>query len=113
VLVLENKGLFAKKELLFTLLLFIFQKITVMSEEKLYKLMGKRITELRKKAGYTSQETFAYDAEIPRALYGRYEKGANLTIHSLYRVLKYHNTTFKDFFLKDLKSSEFLIPLVV
>ena len=69
-----------------------------MLEEKLYKLIGKRILELRKQAGYTSQETFAYDAEIPRALYGRCEKGTNLTINSLYRILKYHNITFEKFF---------------
>lgn len=67
-------------------------------EKRLYALMGKRITELRKKAGYTSQETFAYDAEIPRALYGRYEKGANITIHSLFRILKHHKMTYKEFF---------------
>jgi hypothetical protein len=67
-------------------------------EKRLYTLMGKRITELRKKTGYTSQETFAYDADIPRALYGRYEKGANLTIHSLHRILKHHKITFKEFF---------------
>lgn len=67
-------------------------------EKKLYSLLGKRITELRKKAGYTSQETFAYDADIPRALYGRYEQGANLTIWSLRRILKYHKISFSDFF---------------
>ena len=67
-------------------------------EKRLYTLMGKRITELRKKAGYTSQETFAYDADIPRALYGRYEKGVNLTLFSLYRIIKYHEITFEDFF---------------
>jgi len=60
--------------------------------------MGRRITNLRKKAGYTSQETFAYDADIPRALYGRYEKGSNLTIFSLYRILKQHEISFKEFF---------------
>jgi transcriptional regulator with XRE-family HTH domain len=76
------------------------------NEKKLYSLMGKRITELRKNAGYTSQETFAYDADIPRALYGRYEQGANLTINSLYRILKHHKITFEEFFndgFKDLK----------
>jgi transcriptional regulator with XRE-family HTH domain len=67
-------------------------------EKELYSLLGKRITQLRKKAGYTSQETFAYDAEIPRALYGRYEKGANLTISSLYRIIKYHEISFEEFF---------------
>ena len=67
-------------------------------EKELYTLLGKRITELRKQAGYSSQETFAYDAEIPRALYGRYEKGANITIASLHRILKYHKISFQDFF---------------
>ncbi|MBS1650421.1 MAG: helix-turn-helix transcriptional regulator [Bacteroidetes bacterium] len=69
-------------------------------ENELHKLLGKRLKELRKCAGYTSRETFAYDAEIPRALYGRYEKGSNITIDSLYRILKFHKIIFKDFFKK-------------
>ena len=69
-------------------------------EKKLYYLIGVRLTQLRKKAGYTSQETFAYDAEIPRALYGRYEKGSNLTVFSLSKILKFHKMTFKEFFAK-------------
>ena len=73
-------------------------------EKKLYKLMGTRLTELRKKAGYTSQETFSYDAEIPRALYGRYEKGANLTMFSLYKILKFHKISLKEFFSKGFDS---------
>lgn len=60
--------------------------------------MGERIKELRKKAGYTSQETFAYDAEIPRALYGRYEKGSNLTIASLLKITDFHKMTLEQFF---------------
>ncbi len=67
-------------------------------ENELYPLLGKRITELRKNAGYSSQETFAYDANIPRALYGRYEKGTNLTVNSLHRILKFHKISFKEFF---------------
>ena len=69
-------------------------------DKKLHLLIGERLTVLRKKAGYSSQEIFAYDAEIPRALYGRYEKGSNLTISSLYRILKFHRLTFKEFFSK-------------
>jgi hypothetical protein len=64
----------------------------------LYKLIGERIRQLRINAGYNSQDTFAYDAEIPRAQYGKYEKGTNLTILSLFRILKYHKITFEDFF---------------
>jgi len=51
-----------------------------------------------KKAKYSSQETFSYDAEIPRALYGKYEKGSNLTIASRYRIIKFHGITFEEFF---------------
>jgi len=69
-------------------------------EKKLYTLIGKRLTGLRKKAGYTSQEIFAYDADIPRALYGRYEKGSNLTMYSLFKILKFHGMTYKAFFSK-------------
>jgi transcriptional regulator with XRE-family HTH domain len=72
----------------------------MMANDKLYKCMGERIRDLRKKAGYTSQKTFAYDAEIPRALYGKYEKGSNITIASLYCILQYHQITFEEFFSK-------------
>ena len=77
------------------------------SEKQLYILIGKRITDLRKKAGYTSQETFAYDANIPRALYGRYEQGANLTVNSLHRILKHLNMTFEEFFREGFKDLKF------
>jgi DNA-binding XRE family transcriptional regulator len=67
-------------------------------ENLLLNLIGERIRELRKEAGYTSQETFAYDAEIPRALYGRFEKGTTMTVVSLYKIICAHNITFEEFF---------------
>ena len=67
-------------------------------EEKLLRLMGKRIRDLRINAEYDSQEAFAYDAEIPRAQYGRYEVGTNITILSLYKILKYHKISLEEFF---------------
>ena len=60
--------------------------------------IGSRLTALRKKAGYTSQETFAYDANISRGLYSKHEQGVNLTIFSLRRILKFHKITINDFF---------------
>ena len=74
--------------------------VATQEEKHIHKLLGKRIKELRKDAGYSSQETFAYDAEIPKALYGKYEQGSNITISSLRRILKFHNLTFKEFFKK-------------
>lgn len=83
-------------------MLFCF--VATEEEKHLHKLLGKRVKELRKEAGYTSQETFAYDAEIPRALYGKYEQGSNITISSLRRILKFHKITFKEFFKKGFEN---------
>lgn len=67
-------------------------------EEQLLKLLGERIKQLRINAGYKSQEAFAYDANIPRAQYGRYETGSNITIISLDKIIKYHQLTLSQFF---------------
>lgn len=69
-----------------------------LEDEKFLLLVGERLRELRKQAGYSNQETFAYDAEIPRAQYGRYEKGINLTLISLKKILDFHKLSFEDFF---------------
>jgi transcriptional regulator with XRE-family HTH domain len=64
--------------------------------------IGERIRELRKEAGYTSYENFAFDNDIPRVQYGRMEKGANFRIATLMRILEVHKITLEDFF-KGLK----------
>ncbi len=75
-------------------------------EEKFLMLMGKRIRELRIKAGYNSQESFAYDANIPRAQYGRYEAGTNITVLSLNKILKFHKITTAEFFSNGFDKSK-------
>lgn len=67
-------------------------------EEKLLRLIGKRIRELRINAGFNSQEAFAYEANIPRAQYGRYEAGTNITILSLSKIIKFHKISLEEFF---------------
>lgn len=67
-------------------------------EEKFLRILGENLRELRKKANYSSQDKFAYDSEIPRAQYARYEKGTNITILSLKKVLKFHKIELSDFF---------------
>lgn len=69
-----------------------------LEDEKLLKQIGERIRSLRKKAGFTSQETFAYEAGIPRALYGTYEQGVNITVLNLKKILRFHKMTFEEFF---------------
>lgn len=66
--------------------------------EKRLKKVGERLSELRKKAGYKSQETFAFDHELNRTQYARMETGANITLSSLLRVLDVHKMTPEEFF---------------
>lgn len=60
--------------------------------------LGKRIKELRVKAGYKSYEIFAYEHGFSRAQYGRYEKGENLRYDNLIRVMKALEVTPEEFF---------------
>ena len=60
--------------------------IELSSEEELLKL-GKRIKNLRIKAGYTSYEYFAYEHDIPRAQFGRYGQGKDLRLSSLVKIV--------------------------
>ncbi|MBI1289496.1 MAG: XRE family transcriptional regulator [Flavobacteriales bacterium] len=55
------------------------------------------IKKLREEAGYTSHESFAYDHEINRMQYWRLEKGANMRLSSLYRILDIHKLTLEEF----------------
>lgn len=60
--------------------------------------VGKRIKELRIKAGYTNQEHFAWDNQLGRSQYGKYEKGADMRISSLENILNAFKITPKEFF---------------
>lgn len=60
--------------------------------------LAKRIKQLRIKAGYTNYEYFAYDHEISRAQYGRYERGEDLRFTSLVRIVQAFNMTLEEFF---------------
>lgn len=60
--------------------------------------IGNRIKQLRLKAGYTSAEKFAYDHGIDRTQYARYERGEDMRITSLLKLVAAHGTTLKEFF---------------
>jgi hypothetical protein len=86
-------------KVIFTWFYSVIRKVNEkIEDEKLLKQLGARIRDLRKKAGYTSQETFAYEAGIPRSLYGTYEAGANITILNLKKIISFHKITFEQFF---------------
>lgn len=69
-----------------------------LSTEDALKKLGERIKELRIEKGYTSYEYFAYEHEISRAQFGRYERGEDLRFSSLMRVINALGLTLEDFF---------------
>lgn len=61
--------------------------------------VGARMRQLRIEKGYSNYEHFAYDHEIGRAQYGKYEKGRDdLRLSSLYKVILAFGMTVEGFF---------------
>ncbi|MEP0367147.1 MAG: helix-turn-helix transcriptional regulator [Cyclobacteriaceae bacterium] len=60
--------------------------------------LGMRLKELRLEKGYTNYEMFAFKNDIPRAQYGRYEKGSDLKLSSLFKVAKALEVTMEELF---------------
>lgn len=70
-----------------------------MDEEKLFlKKVGERLKYYRKKAGYSNYEYFAYEHNISRPQYGKYEAGANIQLNTLHKILKALKVSPKEFF---------------
>lgn len=73
------------------------QKKTPAMSERMDKL-GKRIKELRIAKGYSSHETFAYEHNINRPQYWRYENGQDLRFSTLLKVIDALGVTVEEFF---------------
>lgn len=73
-------------------------KKQVHDDEAYLKMLGKRIRDLRIKAGYSSHETFAYAFDFPRTQYGRYERGHNITYMNLIKIVQAFDMTLEEFF---------------
>lgn len=63
-----------------------------------YKKIGNRLKQLRLKAGFSAADKFAYEHEIHPAQYTRYERGVDMRVSSLLKVLAAHNMTLQEFF---------------
>jgi transcriptional regulator with XRE-family HTH domain len=70
----------------------------VLSKEDALKKLGKRIKQLRIQKGYTSYEYFAYEHNISRAQFGRYERGEDLRFSSLLKVTNALGISLEEFF---------------
>ncbi|AHF18106.1 hypothetical protein NIASO_20670 [Niabella soli DSM 19437] len=61
--------------------------------------VGKKLKSYREAAGYTSYEHFAYDKNIGRAQYGKYERGTeDMRLSSLFKLLEALNISWEEFF---------------
>ena len=67
------------------------------TQEQLTKL-GNRLRELRIERGFSNYEQFAFEHNLPRAQYGRYEQGQDLRFSSLLKVLKALDISLEEFF---------------
>lgn len=74
------------------------KKKTDIENDEYLKKLGKRIKDLRIKKGYTNYEYFAFEHNIGRAQYGKYETGGNIQFNTLVKILKALDITLKDFF---------------
>lgn len=75
------------------------KKILKKQEPDIYlKQLGNRLKDLRIKKGYTNYEYFAFENNIGRAQYGKYETGGNIQFDTLIKLIQIHGLTLKEFF---------------
>lgn len=71
----------------------------IKSLEHLLQLIGNKLAFLRINKGYETIKEFAAAFGLPQIQYWRLENGkTNPTIGSLYKLLRIHKISFKDFF---------------
>jgi len=76
------------------------------SEAELRKI-GAKLRTLRKAKGYSNPDKFAYDHDLNRSQYGKYEAGrTNITIGTLVTLLNCHGMTLEQFFCDEFNKEE-------
>lgn len=68
--------------------------------------LGARIKKLRIAKGYSNYEQFAYQNNIPRAQFGRYENGQDLRFSSLVKVISALDMTLQEFFSEGFQENQ-------
>lgn len=71
---------------------------TININDKRIKLIAKKIKKLRILMGYSSYEDFALDFNLDRKQYWRVEKGSNITLRTLLKILDIHKLSPDEFF---------------
>lgn len=73
------------------------KKVDKKTDKDIQKLAA-RIKDLRKERGYTNADFFAYENEITRSQYARYESGEDIRYSSLMKLIKAFGMTPQEFF---------------
>jgi helix-turn-helix protein len=72
---------------------------------ELLKKIGIKLARRRKELGYKNSDTFAYDKDLNRSQYGKYEAGSqNLRFSSLVKIINALGLTIEEFFGEGLDS---------
>lgn len=67
------------------------------------KEIGLKLRKLRKEQGYKNSDDFAYDHNINRSQYGKYEAGSvDMRVGSLTGIVNLFGLTLEEFFRKDV-----------
>jgi transcriptional regulator with XRE-family HTH domain len=67
-------------------------------QQRVIKKIGERLKALRLERGHSSYEIFAYENEIDRSQYGKYERGHDMRISTLVKLLTAFDIDIVDFF---------------
>lgn len=79
--------------------------------EAAQKIIGERLSQVRKEKGYANYEHFCYEHGFPRSKYIGYENGANMRLDTLIHLLSALDISFVEFFdpineaIAEIKSS--------
>jgi transcriptional regulator with XRE-family HTH domain len=68
--------------------------------------IAQKLKVLRIKKGYRSYEHFAHDHNLQRMAYWRLEKGSNLTLKTLFKILDIHGVSLEELSSLSLKEEE-------
>ncbi|ATP58066.1 transcriptional regulator [Pedobacter ginsengisoli] len=69
------------------------------------KKIGLRLKQIRKELGFNNSDAFAYEFQLNRSQYGKYEAGSeDLRISSLIKILDKLKISLNDFFNQDYEN---------
>lgn len=72
-------------------------------QQKVIKKIGNRLKQLRLQKGHKSYEVFAFENDIDRSQYGKYERGADMRVSSLVKILMALDISVEEFFSEGFK----------